>query len=513
MQLSIINSLPNEILELIFGKFCLHCRAKCQLPAPSDAYFRGTKQQSDSPSWYSLERHALFSLSLVSRRFRDIAQSVLYHEFTLGYGDSWKSTVYTWDRRLTSFMRAVARRPDLARLVKRVYVHHYLFRDIDTDDVIRAIDEAARGMGRELSHAWMLRIHRGFGENPMWLRFLASLLEKMREPSLQVGTKIREELTEKQRRWISAELVSMLIAQLPNLEHLSFRVLPWGSGDCAPPSALEVLGISNLPIKTMDISLNTSDIDMGFNLQIRALGLLYWSQQLTTLNLHKCGGTFSRVPILSLPCLTNIRMTESRIGEDSLQSLLTASPCLRWFSYEAAYSEAWENNLNGRYHFQSFHAIEALGRHRETLEFLHLDLRNWDFALSTGSSHTPSFPSLKSFTSLRRLFLRAGTIFLSYQEVSDDHQLLIDFLPQTLISLCLGGDLGETLPRLANALLGLADAVISSEHSERRQFPHLKQIQCDFAPTMDKWEIGKIFNAAGICFIYDTTTPAPKLTL
>ncbi|KAL7949803.1 hypothetical protein V8C42DRAFT_311965 [Trichoderma barbatum] len=128
IQSSAIYNLSNEVLEQIFGDFCLHCRADCQLPAPTDAYFRGTEQQCDSPSWYALERQALFSLCLVSRQFRDIAQSVLYHEFTLGYGDSWKSIAYRWDRRLTSFMRTVARRPDLARRIKRALIHHYLIK-------------------------------------------------------------------------------------------------------------------------------------------------------------------------------------------------------------------------------------------------------------------------------------------------------------------------------------------------------------------------------------------------
>ncbi|QYT01754.1 hypothetical protein H0G86_008779 [Trichoderma simmonsii] len=235
---------------------------------------------------------------------------------------------------------------------------------------MRALDEAARGMGHDLSHAWMLRIQRGFGENPMWLSFLSSLLETeklLEDPDLQGGLKLREELTQKQRRWLAAELVSTVIAQLPNLDHLSLCVLPYSPGDCAPPSALEVLGISSLRLKTVDIALDASDIDMGLNLEIRLRGLLRWSQQLTTINLHKCSATFSLVPILSLPRLSNIRMTETRI---------------------------------------------------------------------------------------------------------------------------------------ANALLGLADAVMSQKHNEERQFSHLSEIQCDFTPMMDKWGISKVLGAAGIRFLY-----------
>ncbi|KAL7912445.1 hypothetical protein GGI35DRAFT_491048 [Trichoderma velutinum] len=504
MPLPVIYRLSPEILELIFGQLCLHCRAKCRNPTPTYAYIDGTEQGYDSPSSYSLDRYALFSLCLVSRRFSDIAQSILYHEFAPGYGDSRKSVEYTWPRRLPSFMRTVAKRPDLARLIKRVFIHHYLVKDINIGDAMYALDEAAHGMGHDLSHAWMLRIQRGFGENPTWLGFLSSLLDiakDLKGSDLQNGLKLKEELKPKQRRWIAAELVSMMVAQLPNLEHLSLRVLPYSPGDCAPPSALEVLGISSLPLKTVDISLDDGDIDSGFNLETRLRGLLRWSQQLTTINLHKCSATFSLVPILSLPRLANIRMTESRIGEDSLESLLTLSPCLRTFSYEAAYSDSWKESLNGRYHFQSFHAIDALDRHRETLELLHLDLRGWDSLLATRGTYIPPFPSLKKFTSLQRLFLRVDAIFVNRPETSSDYQLLINILPRSIVSLNIGGYFGETLPHLANALLGLA-AVVAHKHHEERQFPHLRKIQCDFTLMVDEWGISKVFSAAGIRFLY-----------
>lgn len=73
---------PNETLDLIFRAFF-----KRQLIAP-DAYFRGTQQQSDGRSWHAVQCHALFSLSLVSKRVHDIAQPILYNEFVPGYGDS-----------------------------------------------------------------------------------------------------------------------------------------------------------------------------------------------------------------------------------------------------------------------------------------------------------------------------------------------------------------------------------------------------------------------------------------
>jgi hypothetical protein len=102
-------NLPTATLPLIFNTFCLHCRdrEKPHSRAP-DASLHGTEQHRGQRSWYSLNCHVLFSLCLVSRRFRNIAQAILYHQSIPGYRDSWRSTMYTWDGRLTSFMRTMA---------------------------------------------------------------------------------------------------------------------------------------------------------------------------------------------------------------------------------------------------------------------------------------------------------------------------------------------------------------------------------------------------------------------
>ncbi|KAH6889668.1 hypothetical protein B0T10DRAFT_486558 [Thelonectria olida] len=58
-------------------------------------------------------RHTLFQLCLVSRRLRNVAQPIMYHEFLLGYGDSKTIWKCSGDRRLTSFIRTVASRRDI----------------------------------------------------------------------------------------------------------------------------------------------------------------------------------------------------------------------------------------------------------------------------------------------------------------------------------------------------------------------------------------------------------------
>lgn len=100
------------------------------------------------------------SLSLVSRRFREIAQSILYHEFVLGYDDSWRTDLYTWDGRLISFMRTLRQRRDLARLVRVVYVHLRLLWAINRDRPRDVLGEATETLGIDLAEIWKSRIPR-----------------------------------------------------------------------------------------------------------------------------------------------------------------------------------------------------------------------------------------------------------------------------------------------------------------------------------------------------------------
>lgn len=112
------------------------------------SYFRpckGREQNPDSPSWYSHDYPGtLYSLCLVSRRFLSTAQTLLHHDFLPGYGDSWWSRAFSWDRRLPAFLRTIVRRRDLAASVKRIFVHRHLLRQIGQEEAHLALDDAAR---------------------------------------------------------------------------------------------------------------------------------------------------------------------------------------------------------------------------------------------------------------------------------------------------------------------------------------------------------------------------------
>lgn len=86
------------------------------------------------PASYSEERHLLRTLCLVSRQLRQVVEPILYQEFMPGYGEPWCYNHYTWDRRLTAFMRTVAHRRDLAAHVRRIYIHPHLITDLGIEE-------------------------------------------------------------------------------------------------------------------------------------------------------------------------------------------------------------------------------------------------------------------------------------------------------------------------------------------------------------------------------------------
>jgi hypothetical protein len=446
--------LPTEALQLIFSTFCLHCRAKHQLTAP-DGYLRGTYQHRDERSWYSLECQTLFSLCLVSRRFRDIAQPILYHEFVPGYGDSWRSTVYVWDGRLTSFIRTILQRRDLALLVKRIYIHPYLLKPIGNEEAQDALEQAIYTLGIK-----------------SWQQLSGN------------------------------DLVTILIAELPNLEHFSLQVDTFPSKSISS-SGLRSAGVSRLPLRTIDISLHATPRQASrnlFSLDFRARAIFELATGLETLNLHMCGSIWNRTPIPSLPNLKTLRITYSRLGEKDIKRLLSSCTGLRTFVYTATDPpmDMYSPMVDGRDHFQLSNAVRYLSRHRATLKTLHLDLRARWWSPFTDGKIRPVF-TLRDFSVLEHLFLNSSEIYSRFwAEKSTDPYLLVQLLPLGIVSLHLAGHIGNILPCLAKGLLRLADAI------SRGQLPRLEQVRCDAEQRLDEYAVEAAFAAAGVDFGYNS---------
>lgn len=464
MPLAMLSTLSTEVLHEIFGYFCLHCSGQHQ-STPPHAHRLDTPQDPDALSWHSLDCHTLFCLCLVSRRFCTIAQPILYHEFVPGYGDSWRSTRYTWNGRLASFVRTVARRRDLAAKVRRVYIHPDLLQSGDTKERKDALREAAN--------------------------------------ALQI---------EDQEGLVSDDLLALLIALLPNLNHCSLQSRKTRV-QAVCPSALRRARVLSLPLKTLDVVLHARCYERELlNLGWRAGALLEVATHLQTLNLHMCEGIWTESPFPSLPNLKVIRITRSKLTKKGLEGLLRSCNGLRSFTYETCPPyislDIIAPGADPIDQFTPWDAVRCLRWHRETLESLHLDLRKRGvFPQPSGLIHlerSEPIVDFRDFNALRHLFLNASAIYdLRYTEPPP----LTQVLPRSITSLQFVGDISCSVEWLSNGIFGLAGA-ISEGH-----FPDLKKVTCDTYYTLDNdLVVSAMFAGAGVEFSYDRW-PLSKATL
>ncbi|OTB00922.1 hypothetical protein M426DRAFT_26146 [Hypoxylon sp. CI-4A] len=462
-----LDKFPTELLALIFSNFCIHCRAEYE-PEPPDAYFRGTQQQLSDPSWYSIERHALFSLSLTSRRFQYIAQGILYHEFMPGYGDSWRSERFTWNKRLVSFLRTVTHRTDLAALVKRIYIHPNTVHAVNEVDAHLALEETAS----------KFRIS------------LPNFLDSCPDANMQVPAHGPPQI-------YATRILAMLLIILPNLTHLSLQVL--GTSPNISSTALKAAGVSKLRLKTLDIcarSLADTEGRYMFRLGNEGEGILLLARDLETVNLHMCGHAWL------LPTkLRTLRITHSRLSNNDLRMALCHFTGLETFVYEAAFRGFYgiSNWSEPRYptdwgaHFDPADAVRHLENNRATLKHLHIDFRDSDVV-----EKFSSIPSLSGFTALEVLFLNPRMIYAYKEEEQGDRQKIVQLLPSNITKIQLAGKLFNDIERLVKGLLGLANAL------SQGLFPRLKQIRCDPAEDLDRYGVGEALANAGVDFGYET---------
>lgn len=323
---SSLAGLPSETLSLILSQFCLHCTKAHNYDSP-DGFFRSSgsrsesgeqQQHPDEPSWYSRNyRMSLHSMCLVSRRFLPLAQSFLYHEFVPGYGDSWRSRRFSWDRRLASFVRTAAARPDLAALVKHVYVHVYLLRPVSEE-------ETQAALGKAMTADDYLACFQGMQN----LAYIAGV-----------------------------KLLGLMLALLPNLERLSLQTE--GPSASVPAGALSACASSSKsgPLARLT-RLDICDRALPLGFDYHASGILEAAAgRLATLNLHMTGGPRQKIGRRErLLNLRTLRITHARLGAVELATLLDfyAPPGLKSFTYEAAYpSETLISECLGLRKFES----------------------------------------------------------------------------------------------------------------------------------------------------------------
>ncbi|KAI1426275.1 hypothetical protein F5Y12DRAFT_713271 [Xylaria sp. FL1777] len=445
-HLLVLSNLPTEVLLLILSNFCLHCRESGD--GVPQVYFPDKQQRREQPSWYSLDCQALYSTCLVSKRLRDVAQTILYHEFIPGYGDSFFSMRYTWAERLTLFLRTVTLRRDLAKFVQRLYLSHWLLEPIESREVEAALEESARLRGVNLSD-----FLKPFQDLPV---------RKLFQPY----------------RPAADELVAMLLSCLPNLARLHLTMATPESP--IPISALSAAGVLRLSIQTIEFCAS------GSNLRHRLGGILELSlSTLRTLNIDAyCSRDGDKLGLSDLffPRLRNISVTRSGMSEPDLELLLSCCTGLETFIYDATSTTGCILPSN---------IIKYLSKHQETLTAVRLDLRNARVVDERFLSE--SISSLKTFPVLRSVSLNSFFIYNSMNEQLEDGNVLCRLLPPSIVSLQLYNTVGTPMvARLSKGLLRLVDA------ASQGQFPSLKRVRCYVREQVNHDDLVLKFASAGV---------------
>lgn len=487
---SVFSELPTEILSLILGHFCFHCRE------PSGNLYAsfpvGATQQ---PCWYSIDCQALYSICLLSTRFRDLAQPILYHQFAPGCGRSWNRDGSQWTRRFLPFLRTVALRPDLAAQVRRLYITQWFITCIIRGEAMFEAEATVKQVSRA----------RGFQ------------LSEFIQP-FQLGGKSGHGPS---RHWPYAmESLGMLLACLSKLNHISFSTLPYIA--CVPPDALRAAGVSSIPTQTLDIT-------DGFSSPLSHTILELASSTLQTLNIDSYSGEqLVALPSPPMPSLKHIcitQLTHAVISPDDLAIFLSRCTGLERFTYEHGKSSPvfisrhlslrptpvymYTAKLSIYRDFLNSNAVEQLLQHKATLQALHLDVRisprddRWHNTKQSKVS-PDLLTALPTFPVLQHLFLNTLLIYTSSDNDStqgpESHDnLLTDILPQSIASLKLANNYHtidtKISARLSSSLVGLARAV------ERGQFRHLKNVYCDLAQELEG-SVTEAFESAGVEFRY-----------
>lgn len=210
--------LPAEILLLILGNFCQHCRTRDNEEEQ--------EREKITAIWNCSDRQTLYSACFVSRKFRDLAHPVLYHDCIIGNGQLDDTSA----RRFTSFLRTVTRQPGLAALVRTCRIAHKAFSYV-TESEAEATLEAARalfvplaGLVDAFQDQWSALGISPSGATTTMLRVL---------PSQAVADFLRV----------------LLLASLPNLASLYGSYL---TSIAIPAEALRAAGITELRMRTVN---------------------------------------------------------------------------------------------------------------------------------------------------------------------------------------------------------------------------------------------------------------------
>nr|RBR01192.1 hypothetical protein FVER53263_20802 [Fusarium verticillioides] len=158
---SSLESLPIEVLQSICAQFCRHCRGDTLIAHPKKPWTYETASDFNITSVPAKPSQDLCSLSRVSRRLRDVAQPVLYHEFP---------KFEHRERGLELFLQTVTSRQDLARTVKVMAWNADFADDLDLALAQKGYQQGLEVLGVDLNHVW-----RGRSDDPLELEHYKAL--------------------------------------------------------------------------------------------------------------------------------------------------------------------------------------------------------------------------------------------------------------------------------------------------------------------------------------------------
>ncbi|KAK6839484.1 hypothetical protein PG987_005350 [Apiospora arundinis] len=536
--------LPPEVLHLILGHFCQHCRGERTGSAPG-VYFDRVADLESSLS--SLSSSSSFASSLNCPQCRIHYERPTYPQDPSCYAAHYPSHTlaeYHQDkanlRSLCLVSRALraAAQPFLYHLYRPGDNYPQLFRLAgslaDRDDLAAAVRSLCLGH----SYSGVLRVS--------WHRSLISpaatclqgLLSRFPpQDDDDNGKQVEESSPSPTTKFTRADLIARLVRLLPSLTDLNLGTgelyrefcgeLHDPSENDIVPSGLEQVDYLPLP----DLRGVVQRRGAPHVLRLYKAGQL--SRDLRVLKLHKCnslglGG--ERRPPLSLPNLQALRITESRLDANELWYLLEActawegsNSALRDFVYDAAevYRPVRYQNYAPEIMVGSVSSpkadinptdiVKTLQPFRATLESLHLNVHQF-----------LDIPGPRRVHRLRRLLLDWRSICGGYGRKDEDSnedqsQRLVLILPESIESLYVIGCVCEVHPaRLGRALEGLAAAMTVGQC----RFPHLRRVGCDIRRAYRRRQtIGKtpedpdgavqnaawrdMFSVAGVQFEYD----------
>jgi hypothetical protein len=224
--------------------------------------------------------------------------------------------------------------------------------------------------------------------------------------------------------------------------------------------ALEVLGVSSLPVRSLELR-------GDFDLKWLSTQLIPISPGLETLTLY------TSLPLPEISSLKALELRGFRLSPELDKILPSCTGSLKAFTYEATLATSSHTDQLHRWQVQASHIVSHLEKHRASLELLHLDLRIRGFM--SRDTKTDPMPHLENFAALQELFLNSNSVHSTQNLEFPDEKSLTSFLPPNITSLTLvEPDFPPPPERLQKWLLGLANI-----RREQSRFPRLKRVACD----------------------------------